>query len=322
MTLVKSLLVMILMVYWTTSWGLTVKIATMAPEGTTWGDSLRGFAKDVKKKTNGKVRFKIYYGGVAGDEPDVLRKIRIGQMHGGVFTGRALGDINGDVRAIELPFTFHANRKKAWSTLEKASAFFNKGFTKGGFKNLAFFEIGLVYVVSTKKADSLDGLKGLKIWSWEGDKLVAELVESMKLVSVPLALPDVLSSLTTGIIDAAYSSPLGVLALQWHTKIKYLIDFPVTFSVGAFLISNKKWNKIPKEWRRLIEKLATEHISKANKSTVKENVAAMKTLAKLGVEFISFPESDIKKGVDIRKDIIKRLKGKLFSAEALSKVSI
>ena len=183
-----------------------IKLAVLVPEGTTWGNSLKKFSKDVEKETNGEVTFKVYYGGVSGDEPDVLRKIRIGQLNGGIFTGKTLGDIHGDVRVMETPFTFYHNQKKASSALEKMSPQFGQLLKSKGFVNLGFYEVGMVYLVSTKKVGNLNELKGIKIWSWEGDELVKAMIESLELVSVPLALPDVLSSLSTGIINAAYLS--------------------------------------------------------------------------------------------------------------------
>lgn len=196
-----------------------IKLAVLVPEGTTWGNSLKKLSKEIEAATNSEVSFKIYYGGVAGDEPDVIRKIRIGQLHGGIFTGKTLGDIYGDARAMEIPFTFYNDQAKATKTLNKLAPGFNQGLKSKGFINLGFYEIGQVYVVSTKKISNLNELKGVKIWSWEGDPLVEAMLESLDLVSVPLALPDVLSSLSTGIINAAYAPPLAILALQWHTKI-------------------------------------------------------------------------------------------------------
>ena len=300
-------------------YGVTLKVGVLAPEGSTWGKSLKGLAKEVKEKTGGKVKLKIYYGGVAGDEPDVLRKIRIGQMHAGVFTGRALGDINGDIRAMEIPFSFHTDRAKAWTTLKNAESFFNKGFEKSGFVNLAFFELGLVYVVSTKEVKNLDDLKKVKIWLWEGDDLVSDLIKTMNLVSVPLALPDVLTSLTTGIIHSAYSPPLGILALQWNTKIKYMVDFPVSFSLGAFLVHKKRWKKVPAKYQKVVKELAIKHIDMANKKTVQENQEAIDIMKSSGIKVVSFPESDLKKGREIRAKVVKNLTGKLFSNTALQK---
>src|SRR5690606_20117387 len=124
---------------------------------------------------------------------------------------------------IELPFTFGDNRTKALDTLVKMTPFFDKQFDAAGFQNLGFFELGMIYFVSQVKTNKLDELGGVKIWSWEGDKLVEAMIKELNLVSVPLPLPDVLSSLSTGIVQAAYAPPMGMLALQWNTKIKYIV---------------------------------------------------------------------------------------------------
>jgi len=302
------------------SFGVTLKIGVLAPEGTNWAKSMKKMAKEIKVRTKGQVKLKIYFGGVMGDEPEVLTKIRIGQMHGGVFTGRTLGDISGDVRVIELPFSFYGDREKAWDALIKNEKFFNAGFNKSGFINLGFFEIGLVYVVSTKEASSLADMKGIKVWSWKGDELVSSLVKSMDLISVPLSLPDVLPSLSTGIIHAAYSSPLGIIALQWSSKVKYFIDFPVSFSVGALIIQDKYWNKISSSHQKIIRNISYKHISDANKSTIKENIDALKTLKNLGIKFIKFSDEDIAKGAEIRKSIVANLEGKMFSKKAFDMI--
>ncbi len=294
-----------------------IKLAVLVPEGTTWGQNLKKFSKEVETATNGEVNIKIYYGGVAGDEPDVLRKVRIGQFHGGIFTGKILGDIYGDVRAIEIPFSFYGDQKKASQTLTKLSAHFNSGIKAKGFVNLGFYEIGQVYVVSTKKITTLEELKGVKIWSWEGDPLVESMLDSLKLVSVPLALPDVLSSLSTGIINAAYAPPLAILALQWHTKIKYLVDFPTAFSVGALLVSEKAWAKIKPDQQQKVLALSQKYIKEANDKSIIENEQARQQMKKSGIEFISFPQDDYKKASAVRSEVIGKLKDKYISSKIL-----
>lgn len=301
---------------------VTLKVGVLAPEGTAWSSNLKKLAKEVKEKTGGKVKFKIYYGGAMGDEPDVLRKIRVRQLHGGVFTGKTLGDINGDVRVMEIPFTFYHDRNKAWKTLNSLSSYFNAGFEEKGFVNLGFFEIGQVYFVSQKETNKLDKLKGLKIWAWQGDKLVSTLVESMNLVSVPLPITDVLSSLSTGIIEAAYAPPLGIVALQWSTKIKYIIDFPLAYSVGAFLIEKKKWMKIDEKYRKIILEIGRKNIAKVNEANVKDNKEALEAMKGIGVKFINFPKEDLDKAQSYRKVIVEKLAGHLFSKAALNKLEM
>lgn len=297
-----------------------IKVGVLAPEGTNWAKNLSEMAKEIKSKTNGEVNIKFYFGGSQGDEPDVLRKIRVGQLQGGIFTGKTLGEINGDVRVIELPFSFFENRQKAWNTVEKMTPFFNTKFDKSGFKNLGFFEIGIVYFVSSKEAKSISDLSGLKIWSWEGDKLVSTMIDSMKLISVPLPLTDVLSSLSTGVIDAAYAPPLGILSLQWNTKIKYLVNFPLSFSIGAFLINEKTWASISPANQKIVNEISSLYVSNVNKANEKDNIDALEVLKSGGIQFVDFAASDVAKGKELRAEVIKQLKGSLFSEEALKKL--
>lgn len=291
-----------------------VKIAALIPEGTSWGKSIKSFAQEVEKATNGEVNVKVYYGGVAGDEPDVLRKIRIGQLHGGVFTGKTLAEIYPDVRVMEVPFTFHGDQKKAAKVMSDLTPKFNAGFKQKGFVNLGFYELGLVYIVSTKRAGNFNELKGLKTWAWEGDELSRAMIEGLGLVSVPLALPDVLSSLSTGIINAAYAPPLGMIALQWHTKIKYLIDMPTTFSIGALLMSDKVWTKISPAHQKLVQEIAAKYVKEANDKSMIENEEARTQMKKAGIEFITFSQEDQKNTAAVRGSVIQKISGKLISA--------
>ncbi len=119
---------------------LTLKVAVLAPEGTTWAKSLKQTVDEINQSTAGRVKVKVYYGGTQGDEPDVLRKVRVQHLNGGIFTGKTLGEINGDVRVMEVPFTFFDDREKAWSTLEKMTPYFNKKFEENGFVNLGFLK--------------------------------------------------------------------------------------------------------------------------------------------------------------------------------------
>jgi len=295
----------------------TIKVAAIAPEGSNWANTIRDMAQEIKQATKNKVNLKVYYGGVAGDESDVLRKIRVGQLQGGVFTGKTLGDIVGDIRVLEIPFNFYQNREKGFKAMQSLSDYFSKSLEAKGFINLGFYEIGQVYFVSTKEVETLQAMKGIKIWSWEGDELVKSMIESLELVSVPLALPDVLSSLSTGIIDAAYAPPLGILALQWQSKVKYLVNFPTAYSVGALLVTQKIWQTLSKEEQQSVRTISQKYVSMANSMAVKDNEDGLELLKKQGIKFVEFNKDDIKKAEEIRSKVIKKLKGSLLSEKAL-----
>lgn len=306
-----KLIVLCLFLIQSSVMAVTFKIAALAPKGTNWAKTIDNFAKEVKEKSEGKIKFKVYYGGSAGDEPDVLRKIRIGQLHGGIFTGKTLGDIAKNVRVIETPFTFFDKREKATKALKELSPYFDKELAKNKFKSLGYYEVGQVYLVSNKKVTNIEELKGIKVWSWEGDEVIEAMIESLKLVSVPLALPDVLPSLSTGIINAAYAPPLGIIGLQWQTQIKYLVNFPTAFTVGAFLMGQKGWKKLDAAQKKMVEEIATKHINEANKFAKEDNKQGLQVLKNMGIEFIDFSSEDLAKAGEIRATVVKKLDGEI-----------
>lgn len=316
----KTLTLILFVLVASSSQAVTIKLATLVPKGTNWAKTISDMSKEIKEKTDGKVKVKVFYGGVQGDEPDVLRKTRIGQVHGGIFTGKTLGDINSDIRAIELPFNFYHDHQKAMKAISSLREYYDNKLLTKGFVSLGFYGIGKVYVVSTKKVTNLSELQGVKMWAWEGDFLIRTMMESLGLVTVPLALPDVMSSLSTGIIEAAYGPPLAILALQWQNKIKYIIDFPTAYSLGALLVTKKQWKKIPKNYQQSVKDIAQKYVDKANKMSVKDNEQALKTLKDLGVELVEFSKEDLKKAEKIREDVIGKLKGKLLSESIINKI--
>ena len=299
-----------------------IKVGVLAPEGTGWAKNIKKMTTEIKEATKGNVEIKVYYGGSQGDEQDVLRKIRIGQLHGGIFTGKTLGEINGDVRVVEIPFTFNHNREKALKTLQAMAPYFDQKYEQNKFKNLATFEIGQVYFVTQKKVQDLNAIKSLKIWSWDGDPIVSTMFESMNLIGVPLALPDVLSSLTTGVVEAAYAPAIGIIALQWNSKIKYMVDFPISYSIGAFVITSTAWSKISPADQKIVQEIAKKYEGLINAGNAKDNDDALAAMKSQKIEFVKFSDAEIKVAQGYRAAMVKKLTGKLFSAEALKKLDV
>jgi TRAP-type C4-dicarboxylate transport system substrate-binding protein len=299
---------------------VTLKLGFLAPEGVTWTKNMETLGKMIEEKTQKRVQLKFYFGGVAGDESDMLRKVRSGQLSGAMFTGKTLGDIDKDTRALEIPFTFQKKPEKALEQLNLMAPDFKASLAKKGFQALGFYEVGHVFLGTTKEVQNLEALKGIKIWVWEGDKIAEAMIESLGLVSVPLSLPDVLSSLSSGIIQAAYAPPLGMSALQWHSKIKYVINYPVAYATGALVIANKDWNKISAADQKTIQDLASASINEANLQTQKDNMETLAEFKNMGIKLIDFPKADYDRSGKIREELVKKLSGQFFSKAIVDKV--
>ncbi|MFC1533386.1 TRAP transporter substrate-binding protein DctP [Thermodesulfobacteriota bacterium] len=298
----------------------SIKFATIAPEGSTWVKHMRRLDTRLNKKSNGMIRFRIYAGGIAGDEFDVLKKIRIGQIHCAAFSGVGIARIVPMVRVLDLPFLFR-NRKEIDSVHEELKDFFSEHFRKAGFEFLAWAEVGNVHLFSKKPIRKRADLSGLKIWTWTGDPISKKTFTALGTSPIPLSITDVTTALSTNMIDTVYSPPLGALALQWHSHIKYMTSFPITHATGAVLISRGYFNKISSELTKLLKdeiQLAMNDLTSELVSQTKEAVSLIK---KSGVVISPTPaKSDLRDFYMVHDQVAQDLAGVIYPRELLDRV--
>jgi len=292
----------------------------MAPEGTDAMKTLRAIDAEVQKKTGGKLKFKFYSGGRQGEEKDVVRKIRFGQLHAGGFTGVGLGEIAPEVRILDAPWLFR-DHKEVDHIYNKFSGYFEEAFRKKGYILLGWTEVGFIHVFSNIPVHSVADMKKLKIWVWEGDPIAEAAFKVMGIHPIPLSVADVNTSLQTGLIDSVYSAPYYAIALQWHEKTKYIYSVTMANASGAVLISKKFFDKLPKDQQKILRESSRTHLKKLNIRIREQNVAALATLKKQGLtltEPANAGELKIyeKAGADARRSLV----GRLYSKAILTKV--
>ncbi len=297
-----------------------IKFATVAPEGSTWMKYMRNLDKTLHAKSSGQIGFSIYPGGIAGDELDVLRKIRIGQLHCASFTGVGMSQILPMARIMDLPFLFR-NRNEIDLVQGELRDRFMEPFRQKGFEFLAWAEVGDVYLFSKKPIQRVDDLAGLKVWTWSGDPISKETFSAMGTNPIPLSIADVTTALNTGMIDTIYAPPLGAMALQWHTHVKYMTSLPLAHSTGVLLISINYFNRIPNELAKLLKEeleIAMTALTKALSEQAKE---AIQLIQESGIKIvpISSPE-EMEKFYRIHDLVAQKLSGSVYSTELLERV--
>jgi TRAP-type C4-dicarboxylate transport system substrate-binding protein len=296
-----------------------IKCAVVAPKGSTWMNILEAWDKDLKKRTNGEISFKFYSSGSMGDEKQVLRKIRSGQLDAAAFTGVGLGDIVPEVRLMELPFMFETAGQVDY-VLNNMDDFYNKKFKDKGFVNLGWSETGFVYIFTNKPIKTVDDMKGVKMWMWEGDELVHEIFKDLNLVPTPLNLTDVLTSLQTGLIDGVYGPPVGAMALQWTTKVKYMVAQKMGYATGATLISKKTYDGLDPANRKILDETARIYSQKLISSVRADNEKAKASIKANGIAFTTANPATIAKMKSVSAKVADTLVGKLYSRDLLQKV--
>ncbi|MEX1267321.1 MAG: TRAP transporter substrate-binding protein DctP, partial [Woeseia sp.] len=198
-----------------------IKIATLAPENSGWMKEFRQGATEIRERTDGRVRLKFYSGGVQGNERQVLRKMQIGQLHGGTFAPTDFQKRYPDVNIYGLPFLFKSIEEVEY-VREHLDAGLIAGIEDLGFETFGFAGGGFAIILSNEPVRSHDDLKGKKVWLPEGDQISYQGMKSLDLSPVSLPITDVLTGLQTGLIDIVAIPPVVALALQWHTKVKYV----------------------------------------------------------------------------------------------------
>jgi TRAP-type C4-dicarboxylate transport system substrate-binding protein len=296
-----------------------IKLATLAPEGSPWMDTFHRINGEIREKTEGKVTLKAYPGGVLGEDRDMFRKIRIGQIQAGGFTGSGLCLVNGDITVMAIPFLFRDYGEVDY-VLGKMEDRFKRGFEHAGYVLLGWSEIGFVYLLSNVSVSSVEELRGARVWSLEGDPLATPVLRKAGVTPIPLSIPDVLMALQTNLIDVVYCPPLAAIALQWFTKVKYMTNLPLIYSVGGVLVDKKIFGKIPHHLQEIVKEVFQHHTSLLNERTRRDNDEAIKVMVKEGIRLVTPNHKETEELKRISSKAVDELVGSVFSKEVLTEV--
>lgn len=293
-----------------------IKVATLAPEGSSWVTALRTIDDEVRQETEGALCLKIYPGGVQGDEDVVLRKIRVGQLHGAGFGGMGTTLVYKDVLALELPFMFDEFGEIDY-VLEQMDEYYKNGYQENGFEFLGWCEIGYVYLLTQRPVTSADDIRGIKAWRLEKEPITEVLFRKAGVISVPLNIPDVLLGLQTNLIEVAYAPPSAVIALQWFTRVKYVTELPLNYTVGVFLIDSRTFQRLDVEHQRILRRVSRRHMKQLSIYSRKENEEAIAVMKANGLEFVTPREEEVANFHSLVEETISELAGKAFSRRSL-----
>ena len=300
----------------------TIKFATLAPEGSVWMKALRRGGNELKDKSGGTILLKIYPGGVSGDEVDVVRKMRLGQLHAAGMTGVGLSEILPEFHVLELPLLFR-NGDEVDFVLEKTEEMFAKKFAEKGFRLLGLTETGFVHFYSRVPLRTLDDFKSseLKPWIWDQDHLHDVLFSDLGMHAVPLGVPDVLAGLQTGMINNVNAPPAAAVALQWHTKVTSMTADTFWWTSGGIVMTDKAWNELSPDQQKLVTEVVGSTARELRTLARDENKKAFDALQSRGIE-VTPPLSaqDHARLEEIAAKVRTSMVGKIYTQETLDAV--
>lgn len=291
------------------------KIASLAPDGSVWAKRFQEFQEEVAAKSNGEIGFKLYLGGVMGDDRAMYRKMRIGQLQGGGFTMTGISETVPDFRVMAIPFFFRSYAEVDRVT-EGLLPLFKKAFLEKDMVLLAMTEVGFVYTMSAEPMTTIPQLRASKCWAPENDPLSRGFLEDVGVTPIPLSIPDVLSSLQTGMINTVFNGFYGSIVLQWFTRTKYITDTPFGYAYGGLVFAKNAFDKLPPQHAALMEAAAKKHFSALLLDTRRSNEEALATLKKNGIQLVAAEKETLRQLLVVRdQKTVPRMIGTAFSRE-------
>jgi TRAP-type C4-dicarboxylate transport system substrate-binding protein len=285
----------------------TLKVATLVPEGSVWDKELRELGAEIQSTTAGRVRFQIYPGGVAGDEPDLLRKLRIGQLHAVLFSAPGLGDIDPAFFLFQVPLLFESDAEVE-HVLGEMRPELEQRLTDKNLVLLHWTNVGWLRFFASKPLASFDDFKARKQFVWGSEGRMAQWYQELGLRPVALSATDVLTGLQTGLIEALPVTPIAALSLQWFRSAPHMLDHRFAPLLGGLVVSESAWSKISEADRATILRLARESEREIFAAIPALEAEALTQMQQRGLAITKEPASDSARWLELGRAFQQRFR--------------
>lgn len=291
-----------------------IKIGSVAPDRSPWDDALKEIAREWAAISGGKVKLKIYPGGIAGGEEDTIRKMKMGTLGGAVLTNIGLTKINPDAFVLSTPFLFHSDAEMAY-VMERLTPIFERQIQDKGFKVIIWTMTGWVNFFSKSPVLYPQDLKKQKLSFSTGDSAMEQAWKKSGYHIVPNELADLMMALQSGMVDAFYLPPLVAASGQYFAIARHMCSLKIAPLVGGLVIVDRLWEKIPESQRQAMAAAVDRVSRKLAAETDKLEKKAIDTMTKNGLVIHPAPPDSLARWKEASDQGIDELVGKLFSRE-------
>lgn len=263
---------------------VTFKVATVSPDGSMWMKMLRKGGNEIAERTDERVTFKFYPGGVMGDDKAVLRKIRSGQLHGAVLTSGGLNQIYSNIELYGLPMVF-SDMAEVDHVRGLMDETLMEGLRGEGFVGFGIAEVGFAYAMSKAKVETFDEVRAQRVWIPDGDPTAELAIRTFDITPIPLSIADVLGGLQTGLINSVAVPPVAAIALQWHTQLKYVFDLPLIYVYGLLAVQNRQFDRLDPADQAVVREVMGDVVRQVNAQNRTDHQRAVEVLKAQGLSF-------------------------------------
>ena len=296
-----------------------IKMGTLAPDGSPWHQALQLMGERWRKVSAGQVKLVIFAGGVLGDEPDMVNKMRIGQIQAAGLSGAGLSGIEPGVMALQIPMMFDSYEELDY-VRERVAPRLEKMIEASGYMVLNWGDVGWVHFFTTRPATRLADMRNMKLFTWAGDNDTLELWKANGFRAVPLAATDILTGLQTGLIEAVPTTPLYALLNQSFGIARNMIDVKWAPLIGATVITRRMWDSLPPAQQADMLKAAREAGVNLRGGIRKMADEAVATMQKRRLQVIHVDAATVAEWRREAESVYPKLRGSQVPAELFDEV--
>lgn len=259
-----------------------IKLATVVPDSSIWDKELKQMAAEWKQATGDRVTLTVFSGGAQGDETSVLRKMRLDTLQAASLTVIGLAQIDPAFNVFNIPFFFQSYDELN-AVVERLTPTLRQRVEAKGFALLNWGHGGWLQVFSKRPVKSIADLKTLKLYTSAGDDRMTQFYKSNGYTPRAMAMTDVLTGLTTGMIEGLPTPPVAALAFQWNRQTPYMLDIGLAPVVGATVITRKTWMRISEADREKLLASAVAVEQRLQASVPKQDALAVLLMQQQGL---------------------------------------
>jgi TRAP-type C4-dicarboxylate transport system substrate-binding protein len=292
-----------------------VKMATLVPDGSSWHLILKETADKWRTASNGAVTVRLYAGGVAGDDPDVVRKMRLGTLNAGVLTSVGVAEIDKSVYALGVPMMYESY-DELYYVLEKMRPRLESSLESKGFVVLNWADGGWVHFFTQKPVTTPDDLKALKLFSWAGDATSVDLWKSAGFNPVPLPSTEIATALQTGLVNALGCPPQVAVIAQYYNHAKNMTALPWQLLLGATVINKSVWDRIPAAVKPALLQAARESGTRLQEEIRKTGDRDVEAMKKRGLNVVAVDARAREQWKKTAESLYPKIRGSIVPADA------
>lgn len=261
-----------------------LKVATLAPKGSIFYTVMLELGETWKTLSDGEVELKIYPGGVAGDDKDVVRKMRLGTMDGGLLTMAGFAAVDEAIHSLILPL-FYKDDTELEHVLNGLTPDLNAAYEAKGFVPLTYISGGWVRFFTVQQGCTPDEIKSRKLFVF-ADSPVEKLWKDAGYNPVPLPVTEISTALQTGLLDALPSTPQAVMLMQWNKHVPHMCEAIWAPMVGGLLVRKEAWEKIDAGLRDKLKAAAQAAGEKLRTEAKKSETDALAAMVERGLKVV------------------------------------